>query len=383
MSSEQLFKNTFGTSPSVNAFAPGRVEFIGNHTDYNGGDVMGVAIDKGVFVSASLRKDSKIKLISAISDTIVERDLSAISNKLQGKDSWTNYPIGIIASLLKRGYKIETGFDFAITSNLPVGAGLSSSAAIELGTLCAIAKLLNFDISKADMARIGRQAENEYVGIPSGILDQGSSAHGQDGSIVYINCKDEEFSALPIGKRTYIWIFNSDHKHSLVDSMYAQRHKECFEAFDFFKKKDPSLESLCHLNINTLEENKDQLKPDVYKRAYHVINEHNRVHKVKEALNSLDKEGVGKLLTASHQSSRDYFENSINELDFLVDKLNQVESVFGARLTGGGFGGAVMALTDDSFNETDAQKIAALYKEKFGGISEFFKTVPSEGARVL
>lgn len=377
----ELYNNTFKETPETCSFAPGRVEFIGNHTDYNGGDVMGVAIDLGVFVAASKRDDSKIHLISALSDQMVIRDLSEIEKKLEGDESWTNYPVGIIYSLLKRGFKIDQGLNLAITSNLPVGAGLSSSAAIELATLHAIANLFGFQISSADMARIGRQAENEYVGIPSGILDQGTSAHGKKQSLVYINCKDEEFSSLPLGKRTTIWIFNSDHKHSLVDSMYAKRHEECFKAFDFFKNIYPSLESLCHLSIDTLSKNEHKLDPSVFKRARHVITEHQRVLKVKDALNALDVNEVGKLLVESHRSSQHDFENSIPELDFLVDSLIAEQGIIGARLTGGGFGGAVMALTEDDFTEENAQKIAAQYKEKFGGISEFFKTIPGDGPR--
>lgn len=381
ITAQELFKKTYGQEPQNCSFAPGRVEFIGNHTDYNGGDVMGVAIDMGVFVAASLRDDSEVHLMSALSDKLVVRKLDDLEDRLQDDDSWTNYPVGILYVLKQRGFEITKGLNIAVTSNLPVGAGLSSSAAIELATLHVIAELFDFQISSADMARIGRQAENEYVGIPSGILDHGTSAHGKKESLVYINCKDEEFSSLPLGKRIAIWIFNSDHKHSLVDSMYAQRHKECFQAFDYFKDIYPSLDSLCYLSLETLEKNEKKLDEAVYKRARHVIAEHQRVHKVKDALNALDMDEVGKLLTESHRSSQHDFENSIPELDFLVDSLIEEKGVLGARLTGGGFGGAVMALTDEKFTEAHARNVAAKYKEKFGGDSEFFKTIPGDGPR--
>jgi galactokinase len=385
MTVQELFENTFGLSAETTSFAPGRVEFIGNHTDYNGGDVMGVAIDKGVFIAASKREDDEIHMVSTISDEVVVRRLSCLEKPLEGNNSWTNYPIGVICSLLKRDFNLPTGFNIAVASNLPVGAGLSSSAAIELSTLHAIMQLNGFDISKADMARIGRQSENEYVGIPSGILDQGTSSFGKEGSIIYINCKEEDFSVLATGKKLSLWIFNTDHKHSLVDSLYGQRHQECSEAFDYFKKLNPDLESICDLNLEVLQEHENNISLNMFKRTRHVITEHRRVHAVKEALNESDLNRVGKLLLGSHRSSQHDFENSIPELDFLVDTLIQQEGVLGARLSGGGFGGAVMALTVDSFESSQAEKVAEAYKDKFGVNRQttFFNTYASDGPRSI
>lgn len=378
---ETLFKEAFGSAPSQLAFAPGRIEFIGNHTDYNGGLVMGAAVAEGIVVAVSRREDRRICLVSS-SASPAEASLDAIE-PLEGACFWANYPLGVSKVLLQSGMPMDAGYNLAVCSNLPAGAGLSSSAAFELATAYALAALYGFNADKKTFARIGRRAENEFVGMPCGILDQGVSAHGEMDSLVCIDCASEVFTtrALPAG--THFWIFNSNIKHALVDSAYADRHRECHEALAVLQQSYPEAESLSQINLSQLADSEERLGDLLYRRASHIVGENNRVRQVEAALDAGDLIKVGAALNASHESSRENFENSIRQLDFLADALRGEPNVFGARLTGGGFGGAVMAFTDDAFTLTQANTVAAAYEKEFSVKATIIHTRAGEGAHLL
>jgi galactokinase len=375
------FVRLFGRVPEVVSQAPGRIEFIGNHTDYNGGVVMGVALDKTVMVALAKRTDRKLIFASAKSGEKIAVELDDLK-KQEREYNWVNYPLGVFKYLIEAGLKADCGFDMLDCSNLPAGAGLSSSAAIELASAFAMAKLYDFQADLKTLVRIGRKCENHFVGMPCGILDQGVSGFGKKDGIVFIDCLTEDFSTYPLPSNCKFWLFNSTKKHALVDGLYAERHSECMQASKVLSEGGES-RPLRSFNIDDLESVKDKLDDVVYRRAKHVIEENSRVMKAKELLLAGDISGVGKLLNASHESSRKLFENSCEELDFLVDTVSTMKGVYGARLSGGGFGGAVMALTDESFSQEDADKVSEIYEQKFGKKPMVFTCASGDGAKVI
>jgi galactokinase len=367
------FRRLFGRDPEIVARAPGRIEVIGNHTDYNGGTVLGAAIDRSVWVALARRADGIRRMSSGLSGRVVERPASDLA-RLSGPDSWVNYPLGVLAALPSFGLRSPAGFDYLASSDLPVGAGLSSSAAIELASGLAFLRAAGEDPPREMLVRIGRHAENNFVGVPCGILDQGVSGFGRKDRLVFIDCRGPRFDTVPLPPGAHFWIFNTHTKHALVDGMYAQRHRECQEAARA-------------LGVALLAD----VKPPVPgtlpepqgRRARHVVEEIARVGEAVRALEAGDLLAVGRLLTASHRSSRDLFENSTAELDFLVDTLVALPGVYGARLTGGGFGGAVMAMTDGGFNDARAAEAAASYARRFGSKPGILHARTANGAELL
>lgn len=376
-----LYESTFGGSPAQLAFAPGRIEFIGNHTDYNGGLVMGAAVTEGITVAASKRQDRQMHLMCERGKCVVA-DLDKLE-PMQGDGSWTNYPVGVTKVLLESGMSMDCGYNLAVVSDLPIGAGMSSSAALELATANVLAAMFGFEATKAEFARIGRKAENEFVGMPCGILDQGVSAFGQEDHLVRIDCATEEFGTIPMPEGTHFWIFNSNKKHALVDSAYADRHKECHDALAQLQVRYPDARTLSEISPEQLEAARDDLDELLFKRASHIVGENARVKTVQEALAAGDLSTVGAALTASHESSRVNFENSIPELDFLAQALAREKNVFGARLTGGGFGGAVMAFTSSEFSINQARAVSEAYCEQFGFQATILHTQAGQGATLL
>ena len=375
------FEKIYGKPAEVFAQAPGRIEFIGNHTDYNGGFTMGVAIDKIVMAALAKRDDDKLCFASIRTGEKVYVDINDI--KKQNKEhNWVNYPLGVFKYLLEAGMTANSGFDMLDMSSVPPGAGLSSSAAIELSSGYAMAALYGFDADKKTLVRIGRQSENLFVGMPCGILDQGVSGYGKADSLVFIDCLTEEFSNFPLPHKCRFWLFNSTKKHALVDGLYAERHAECMEAAKILSEGG-KMRLLRHFTISDLEAAKSKMTQKVYNRAKHVIEENERVLKAKDLLLRGDITGVGKLLNASHESSKTLFENSCEELDFLVDTVSGIEGVYGARLTGGGFGGAVMAFTDDTFSQTQANEVSQIYAKKFGKQPMIITCASGDGAKIV
>ncbi|MDR2862501.1 MAG: galactokinase [Puniceicoccales bacterium] len=382
MSVQSYFLSQFNTAPTFSAIAPGRLEFIGNHLDYNGGPVLGSAIDRYVTVAISPRDDNRVVLVSEAQSERVEATLDGIV-PLKGAASWGNYPLGMFSVMRDAGLRATHGFNLAVANDLPIGAGLSSSAAIELASGYALSALYGFPVDRKSIAILGRAAENTFVGMPCGILDQGCSSFGKAGALVLIDCTKNEFSTRPMPVGTHFWVFNTQKKHALIDSFYATRNKECMESAAILKSANPALANLSVATEAEVEAAADALGPVRHKRALHVVRETARVLDTLEALVAGDTARVGKNLTASHESSRTLFENSCEELDFLVGLVTALPGVFGARLSGGGFGGAVMALTDGTFTAAAADRLAAAYAAKFGKPPAIFHTRTGDGAALL
>ncbi len=375
------FRHTYGRVPAVIARAPGRVEFIGNHTDYNGGAVLGAAIDRYVWVAAAPNAAGRLRLFSAGAKSVIELPADP-GSKITGSDSWANYPLGVWRSLKDFNLPQPASFDLLVDSDLPPGAGLSSSAALELSTALALLALAGkTDLPPDRLAALGRHAENKYVGVPCGILDQGTSAFGRAGHLVHIDCRGPEFSRVPFPAAAHLWIFNTREKHALIDGFYATRNQECLEAAKLLGVK--LLADLTPAQLARQGADGAHVLPaDLAKRARHIVEENARVHDTVGALERGDLDAVGRLLTASHRSSQHLFENSTPALDELVDGLEKHPAVYGARLTGGGFGGAVMALTKDSFTTADAEAIAQAYAVKHGRPPEMIHLRAADGAAV-
>ncbi len=373
-----LFQESHGRLPEVIARAPGRIEFIGNHTDYNGGTVLGASIDRGVWVALAARPDGRRNFVSDLTGRLVT--LAADTPvRQEGAAAWVNYPLGVLAALPAFGLPVPEGFDFAVVSNLPPGAGLSSSAALELASALAfLAATGRRDVPPATLAQIGRQAENNFVGVPCGILDQGVSAFGRKNHLVYIDCRGPRFEAVPLPPDAHFWIFNTHTQHALVDGLYTARHRECLAAAAAL-----GVALLADVTPARLAAELASLPSIEGRRAQHVVGEIARVDQTVAALRRGDLAEAGRLLTASHRSSQTLFENSTPALDLLVDALTGRPEVFGARLTGGGFGGAVMALTSPRFDAAAASAVAAAYAEKFGTAPEVLHLRTGDGAAVL
>ena len=373
----EKFKAKFGRAPEIITRAPGRIEFIGNHTDYNGGTVLGAAIDRSVWVALARRQDGMRQFASDHRGEIVAQRADSVV-KQTGQTTWMNYPLGVLKALPEFGLQVPQGFDYLDTSNLPVGAGLSSSAAIELASALAFLEAAGQKASRETVVKAGKHAENNFVGVPCGILDQAVSGFGRKDHLVFIDCRGPRFDTVPLPSGAHFWIFNTHTKHALVDGLYAARHKECMEAAQALGAR-----LLVEISPAQLAANISKLSPVAAKRARHVVEEIARVDASVIALKAGDLVKVGKLLTASHRSSQTLFENSTPELDFLVDTLEKSANVYGARLTGGGFGGAVMAMTSGAFGDADAQKVAAAYAKKFGASPDILHAQTGDGATVV
>lgn len=373
-----LFHAHYGRAPEIIARAPGRIEFIGNHTDYNGGTVLGAAINRGIWVGLAKRSDSRRRFFSEQASGVTDLSADRPLEKLEGERSWLNYPLGILAVLPEFGLPVPGGFEYVAVSDLPVGAGLSSSAAIELASGLAFLEAAGRQPEREVLVNVGKKAENNFVGVPCGILDQGVSGFGRENHLVFIDCLGPRFAAVPLPAGAHFWIFNTHTKHALVDGLYAARHRECMEA-----AKVLGVPLLREASLADLESAGSRLSATARRRAQHVIEEIARVDATMQALKRDDLREVGRLLTASHRSSQLLFENSTPELDCLVEVLTKISSVYGARLTGGGFGGAVMALTDATFGEKEAADVVAAYRQKFGSQPDVLHALTGNGAQLV
>lgn len=378
--SAPFFERIFGIAPAARAYAPGRIEFLGNHLDYNGGIVLGAALDRGVEVAIGARDDDECHFVS---ETMGQATGSL--DRLEpftGAVAWANYPFGVLAMLRDTCESIRGGVNLAVTSTLPMGAGLGSSAALELATAYAAAELFGLAMERSKMVRLCRKAENEFVGMPCGILDQGVSAFGAPDRLVQIDCLTETFTQIPMPPDCCLWIFNTNKKHALIDSKYAERHRQCAEAFLILRRSETRADCLAQLSPETIHARRRELGEVLFRRVLHVSDENRRVQKAIGALQANDLRAVGALLLASHESSRSLFENSCAELDFLVEKLANSGGVHGARLSGGGFGGAVMALTSPAFgDQNEAAQISSSYANEFGHMPSVLTTRAGAGNR--
>lgn len=376
----EQFVKAYGEKPTVVSRAPGRLEILGNHTDYNEGLVLSAAVEQAT--EFALRPiDGTVCTMRDFRDgSCVEFDLCDIDTP-KPKD-WTNYVKGVIVELRKRGIEIGA-FQGAILSTVPLSAGMSSSAALEVSAGFAFAEAFGIGMSKTEWAKLGQNVENIYLGVNTGLLDQFSSIYGRGNALIYSDFRTNEVIknvSLPEGY--IIVVANSMHKHDLVDSDYNVRRESCERTVAKMAEKDSSIKALRDVSMEQLDAAKDILDYQDYLRAKHVVGENERVIKGVEYLESGDVEAFGKLLFESHESSKEYFENSCPELDFLVEQAKSIPGCIGARLSGGGFGGISIHLVKATEADKYCERIGAAFKLQTGIETELIKCAIGDGASV-
>jgi galactokinase len=369
----------FGGSAAVYR-APGRVNLIGEHTDYNDGFVMPAAIGFYCWVGARSRRDRKLVVYSDEFRDQVEVGLSA--DGLRPSHTWSDYSVGVAAQLEKSGFRL-TGANVLIHGDVPIGAGLSSSASIEVGTALALAAESGLSIDRTRLAQICQQAENDFVGMRCGIMDQFISLHGRANHALMLDCRSLDFELVPIPESVRLVICNTGVKHKLAGGEYNRRREECEEAVRSLRRALPGIRALRDVSREQLNENRGLLSEVAYKRALHVVTENERVLNGMEALRIGDLRSFGEYMAESHRSLRDLFEVSCAELDLMVELANRQGGVYGARMTGGGFGGATINLVDAQCAAAFAENVARAYQEKTGIVCATYVCMPADGASLV
>ena len=382
----EKFEELFGdTSDAHLYFSPGRVNLIGEHTDYNGGHVFPCALTIGTYGVAKKRNDNKIHFYSMNLDNfgVIEVTLDDLS--YHAEYNWANYPLGVVWAFAEKGYTLDTGFDMVIWGNIPNGSGLSSSASLEVLTGVILRDLYNIDaLTMTDLALIGQYSENNFNGCNCGIMDQFAVAMGKADNAIFLDTSTLNFEYAPVKlKDAKIIITNSKVKHSLVDSAYNTRRQECADALAALQTV-VSIESLGDLDMETFEKYKSVIgDPIKEQRAKHAVAENQRTIDAVAALKEDNIELFGQLMNQSHISLRDDYEVSCEEIDILVDLAWNTSGVIGSRITGGGFGGCTVSIVKNDAIDTFIETIGTAYKEKVGHEAEFYTVEIGDGARRL
>lgn len=381
---KENFSKIFGEQPEGVYFAPGRVNLIGEHTDYNGGHVFPCAISIGTYGAASKRKDKKIRFYSQNFPEIgiIEMDLDDLVYRKE--DVWTNYPKGMIRFLQEAGYEVNEGMDLYYYGNIPNGAGLSSSASIELLTGVILQDLFELDIERVELVKLGKKVENDYIGVNSGIMDQFAIGMGKKDHAILLDCQTLDYELVPATLGEYgIVIMNTNKRRELADSKYNERRSECEEALVRLQKI-VDIDSLGNLDEETFEANRMAINdPILEKRARHAVTENVRTLKAKKALTDGDLALFGQLLNQSHQSLREDYEVTGIELDTLVAAAQDQPDVLGARMTGAGFGGCAIALVKQDQVNRFQENVNQQYCDKIGYDADFYIAHIHDGAQKL
>lgn len=378
----ELFAKQFGGAPQAVCQAPGRVEILGNHTDYNGGHVLTVAIDRTIVIAGSRNESGNANIYSNVIGAAAEFPVASLQH--DDASPWADYVKGVADQAQKLGAAIG-GFNAVICGDLPIGAGVSSSAALETSTALLLKALFPYEIEPMALAQLCRRAENEFVGMPCGLLDQFTSTFGKENAMLWLDCDTLEHEAFvmptPAPK---IVLCHSGVKHKLVEGEYKSRREQCEEAARILgEKTGKTPRFLRDITYEEFLRYKADLKPVVQRRAQHIMEENRRVLAGVEALKNGDLVKLGQCIFESHASSRDLFENTCPELDVLIEEAKTVPGCYGAKMTGGGFGGATVNLIEadkiDSFTST----IKARYKERTGMSCDPMICEAASGARIL
>lgn len=381
---EQKFQEVFGAPAEKHFFAPGRVNLIGEHTDYNGGNVFPCAIDKGTYGLVKKRNDRRFRMYSEnFADLgVMEFTLDELTN--DKKHDWANYPKGVIKMFLEVGQKIDSGFDILFSGNIPNGAGLSSSASIEMLTAIVLKDLFHLSIDPVEMAQLGKKTENLFIGVNSGIMDQFAVAMGKKDNAILLDCNTLKYDYVPVVlKDEVIVIANTNKRRGLADSKYNERRAECDEALAELQTKLP-IKALGELSIEQFEANKDLIKSPIrQKRAKHAVYENQRTLKAQKELSAGNLAEFGKLMNQSHISLRDDYEVTGVELDTLAALAWEQPGVVGSRMTGAGFGGCTVSIVKKDKVDDFIKNVGEAYKNKIGYAADFYIASVSDGAKKL
>jgi galactokinase len=367
------FQTRLGSSPAYVVRAPGRVNLIGEHTDYNDGFVMPMAIDRATWIALRPRGDDKVRLMSLDLNETAEFDLAHLE---RGSKDWRAYPQGVAWALQAAGLKLR-GWEGIVSCDVPMGAGLSSSASFELATARAFASAGGLSWDAAQMAILCQKAENDWVGVNCGIMDQMISAVGRQGHAVLIDCRDLTNRAVPLPPDTSVVIMDTSTRRGLVDSAYNERRAQCEAAAKFF-----GVTALRDVGLDEFRALADQLDPVTRRRARHVVSENQRTLDAAQAMESGEAAKLGQLINASHESLRDDFEVTNPQLDQIVAIARTVPGCLGARMTGAGFGGCALALVRRTAASTFIDEVAHRYNKATGLVAAIYLSEPSNGAEV-
>jgi len=375
------FRAHFGREPEVIAYAPGRIEVLGNHTDYNEGFVFSAAINTGTFFAAAKRDDAACRLVAG--DLMKEVAFACTGIAPSSSDTWQNYVKGTFAGLTE-GQPAAHGFDGMFLGNIPLGSGLSSSAALEMCAGLALARLYGIETDTVSLARIGQKAEHLYAGCKCGLLDQISSLAGEAGRLVKTDFRSVTCETVAMGEEVCFLMCNTHAKHALVDGAYNRLRESCEQAAAHFASvlRHP-VQALRDVSMTEWAIYRAGLPAEVADRAAHPIGENERVLRGAELLARGDTAGFGALMFDSHESSRVLFGNSCEELDAVVEAAKKIPGVLGARLSGGGFGGSVVVLIHPRDAETAAAALANAYAARFGAPCDVSVITPAAGARLI
>ena len=382
----KVFKEKFGSEGDIRSyFAPGRVNLIGEHTDYNGGHVFPCALTIGTYAIVRKREDRNFRFYSTNFESLGVIEASLDNLKYDKALDWTNYPLGVVWAFIEKGYPVDCGFDMLLFGNIPNGSGLSSSASVEVVTGVALRDLFGYDdISMIDIALFGQYSENNFNGVNCGIMDQFAIAMGKKDQAIFLDTSDLSYTYAPIKlANEKIVIACSNKKRGLGDSKYNERRAECEEALSELQTK-LDIKALGELSEEEFEANKDLIKSEVrQRRAKHAVYENQRTLKAVDALKAGNLEEFGKLMNASHVSLRDDYEVTGIELDTLVENAWEQEGVIGSRMTGAGFGGCTVSIVKTDCVDKFIENVGKAYLEKIGYAADFYVVEIGDGGRVL
>lgn len=370
----QKFAELYGSAEGADVyFAPGRVNLIGEHTDYNGGHVFPCALTIGTFMAAKKRADKKLRFYSMNFDAngVIESSIEGLTPEEAA--GWTNYPKGVMWAFAGRGFQMDCGLDIMIYGNIPAGSGLSSSASLEVVTGYMLRDLYGFDVTNTEIALIGQYSENNFNGMNCGIMDQFASAMGKKDNAIFLNTADLSYEYAPIVlEGAKLLVTNSNVKHKLVDSKYNERRSECETALKELQEVI-GINGLGDLTGEQFETYQSAIKDEVRrKRAKHAVYENQRTIQAVAALKNRDIEQFGKLMNASHVSLRDDYEVSCEEIDVLVEEAWKIDGVIGSRITGGGFGGCTVSIVKDEAVDTFRNQVGTAYEARTGKKADFY-----------
>lgn len=370
------FFHNFGLDPLV-VKAPGRINIIGEHTDYNDGFVLPAAIDLAVYVFVQKSNSDKVQLLAVDLD---ESYSFRINDTLKPvTQNWVNYFLGVIDQLQMNGHKLE-GFNLMFTSDIPMGSGLSSSAALECGFGQALNELFDLNIKSEELARIGQQAEHKFAGVKCGIMDQFASCMGEEGHVVRLDCRNLSYEYYPADFHDYeLVLFDSNVKHNLADSQYNIRRAQCEEGVAAIRKNNPKVRSLRDASLEDLEKVRSNITNTIYQRCKYVIEENIRVLSVCDELIDGNIKRVGEIMLETHAGLRDEYEVSCKELDTLIEIAATSEAFIGGRMMGGGFGGCTINLIKKEKVQETIEMVTGLYKESTGIDAKVYKVAIGNG----
>lgn len=376
---QDLFSRQFGRAPEIIVRAPGRVNLLGEHTDYNQGYVLPMAIARSVWMAAAAGEGAAIRLCSAQR----EGEVTASLETLRPTKTWADYMLGVVHELQATGRKLS-GFDACLWSDIPEGAGLSSSAAIEVAAVTALDTLFGLALSEQDRIQLAHRAENNFVHVHCGIMDQFISVAAKANHALFLDCHSLDAQHIPLQLQKHtVLIIDSRRPRTLASSKYNERRQECETAVELLRSRLPHIASLRDISVDELEKYHDLLPAAIYRRAKHVASENERVLSAVRALRNNDLSAFGSLMIESHVSLKHDYDVSCIELDFLVDAMMQHDAALGARLTGAGFGGCTVNLVESAACDDLCAVIAEKYERKFGLQPQFYRSHASAGAAVV